>query len=112
MLRGLYVLFFIDLERRKVFLAGVTAHPVGAWVTQQARNLVIELEDRGHAVKFLIRDRDTKFAGPFDEVLRSIGARVILTPVRAPRRTPSRKASCGRPGPSAWTGCSSGASGT
>jgi transposase InsO family protein len=84
-LRRLYVLFFIDLERRKVFLAGVTEHPIGGWVTQQARNLAMTLEDEGRAVRFLIRDRDTKFVGPFDEVLRSIGARVIKTPVRAPR---------------------------
>ena len=85
MLRRLYVLFFIDLERRKVFLAGVTANPVGAWVTQQARNLAITLEDQGRAVRFLVRDRDAKFVGPFDEVLKSAGARVVLTPVRAPR---------------------------
>src|SRR5665213_1248029 len=85
MLRRLYVLFFIDLERRKVFLAGVTEHPIGSWVTQQARNLAMALEDEGRIVKFLIRDRDTKFVGPFDEVLSSIGARVIKTPVRAPR---------------------------
>jgi transposase InsO family protein len=84
-LRRLYVLFFIDLERRKVFLAGVTAHPVGAWVTQQARNLAATLEDQGRAVRFLVRDRDAKFVGPFDEVMRSVGARVIRTPVRAPR---------------------------
>ena len=79
------MLFFIDLERRKVFLAGVTANPVGAWVTQQARNLAITLEDQGRAVRFLVRDRDGKFVGPFDEVMRSIGARVVLTPVRSPR---------------------------
>ena len=84
-LRRLYVLFFIDLERRKVFLAGVTEHPIGSWITQQARNLAMALEDEGRIVKFLIRDRDTKFVGPFDEVLSSIGARVIKTPVRAPR---------------------------
>jgi transposase InsO family protein len=83
--RWLYVLFFIDLERRKVVLAGVTAHPVGAWVTQQARNLATTLEDQGRAVRFLVRDRDTKFVGPFDEVLRSAGARVVLTPVRSLR---------------------------
>ena len=84
-LRRLYVLFFIDLERRKVFLAGVTAHPIGSWVTQQARNRTMTLEDEGRVVKFLIRDRDTKFVGPFDEVMTSIGARVVKTPVRAPR---------------------------
>jgi transposase InsO family protein len=84
-LRRLYVLFFIDLERRKVFLAGATGHPAAAWVTQQARNLAATLEDQGRAVRFLLRDRDTKFVGPFDEVMRSMGARVIRTPVRSPR---------------------------
>ena len=84
-LRRLYVLFFLDLERRKVFLAGVTAHPVGAWVTQQARNLAITLEDQGRAVRFIVRDRDAKFVGPFDEVMRSAGARVIRTLVRSTR---------------------------
>jgi putative transposase len=84
-LRRMYVLFFIDLERRMVYLAGVTAHPVGPWVTQQARDLAATLEDQGRVVRFFVRDRDAKFVGPFDEVLRSIGARVIRTPVRAPR---------------------------
>ncbi len=83
-LRRLYVLFFIDLERRKVFLAGVTEHPIGSWVTQQARNLAMTLEDEGRVVKFLIRDRDAKLVGPFNEVISSIGARVIKTPFRAP----------------------------
>lgn len=84
-LRRLYVLFFIDLERRKVFLAGVTEHPIGSWVTQQARNLAARLDDDGRIVKFLVRDRDSKFVGPFDDVFRSIGARAIKTPIRAPR---------------------------
>lgn len=66
-------------------MAGVTAHPAGAWVTQQARNLATTLEDQGRAVRFVVRDRDAKFVGPFDEVLRSLGARVVLTPVRSPR---------------------------
>jgi transposase len=83
-LRRVYVLFFIDMQRRKVFLAGVTAHPIGPWVTQQARNLVATLEDQGRALRFLVRDRDSKFVGPFDEALRSVGARVIKTPVRSP----------------------------
>ena len=84
-LHRIYVLFFIDLQRRKVFLAGVTARPVGTWVTQQARNLTATLEDEGRALRFLVRDRDAKFVGPFDEVLKSVGARVVQTPVRSPR---------------------------
>jgi transposase InsO family protein len=85
MLRRVYVLFFLDVHRRKVYLAGVTANPVGPWVTQQARNLVATIEDQGRALRFLVRDRDAKFVGPFDEVLRSTGARIIKTPVRAPQ---------------------------
>jgi hypothetical protein len=85
MLRRLYALFFIDLDRRMVNLAGVTAHPVGPWVTQQARNLVAHLEDRGRPFRFLVRDRDAKFVGPFDEVVTSVGARTIKTPFRAPK---------------------------
>jgi len=84
-LRRVYVLFFIEIERRKVFLAGVTTHPIGPWVTQQARNLAATLEDQGRAVRIVVRDRDTKFVGPFDEVMRSVGAQVVKTPVRAPR---------------------------
>jgi transposase InsO family protein len=84
-LRRLYVLFFIDIQRRTVYLAGVTAHPVGPWVTQQARNLVANVEDRGGPLRFLVRDRDAQFVGPFDEVIRSVGAEVVKTPFRSPR---------------------------
>jgi putative transposase len=81
-LRTLYVLFFIELGTRRVHMAGATTNPDSAWVTQQARNLAIE--GRLHDVGFLIRDRDTKFSGPFDEVFRTEGVRVINTPIRAP----------------------------
>jgi putative transposase len=79
----LYVLFWIEHGSRRVHLAGVTANPDCAWVTQQARNLAIDeqLED----MRFLIHDRDAKFCGPFDAIVRSEGVRVIETPFRAPR---------------------------
>jgi len=66
-------------------VSGVTAHPTGAWVVQQARNLSFELTQRARPVNFLIRDRDTKFTAGFDEVFRSEGIRTIRTPIRAPR---------------------------
>ena len=74
---------FIELDTRRVHFAGVTAHPGGAWVTQQARNLAMTI--RLGARRFLIRDRDTKFSGAFDEVFRSEGVRVIRTPIQVPR---------------------------
>jgi putative transposase len=82
-LRTLYVLVFIELHTRRVFVTASTAHPDSAWVTQQARNLSMDLDGRA-PVRFLIHDRDSKFSGSFDEVFRSEGAEVILTPIRVP----------------------------
>ena len=81
-LRTLYVLFGIELGSRRAHLLGVTRNPDSAWVTQRARNLAVGERLRG--VRFLIRDNDSKFSGPFDEVFRSDGLRIVKTPFRAP----------------------------
>jgi putative transposase len=83
-LKTLYVLFFIEHGTRRVHITGVTASPNSAWVTQQARNLVMS-QDEDLPFRLLIRDRDAKFTRSFDEVFRVEGRRVLRTPIRAPK---------------------------
>jgi len=85
LLRRLYVLFFIEIDTRRVYVTGVTDNPVGAWVVQQARNLTMVMIDRARPIRFLVRDRDAKFTSVFDEVFRSQRIQIIRTPVGAPR---------------------------
>jgi putative transposase len=82
-LRRYYVLFFLAHASRRVWFAGCTRNPSGDWVTQQARNLGLDFSEQ--RVRFLIRDRDSKYSGAFDEVVRSEGTRIVRTPVRAPK---------------------------
>jgi len=83
-LQTLYVLVFVENGSRRVHFAGCTAHPNNAWVTQQARQVMWELEDRDPSIRFLIRDNDKKLTTAFDTVFRSQGIDVIPTPYRAP----------------------------
>ncbi|HEY7415541.1 MAG TPA: integrase core domain-containing protein, partial [Ktedonobacteraceae bacterium] len=83
-LQTLYVFFFIEIGTRQVHLAGCTAHPTAARVTQQARHLVWKLQEAGKTMRFLLHDRDAKFPSSFDVVFASEGIKVVLTPFRAP----------------------------
>jgi putative transposase len=106
-LRRLYVLFYIELGSRRVHLAGCTPNPDGAWVSQQARQLVWTFPERAMPVRFLIRDRDSKFTRDFDAVFRSEGVEIIRTPIGRPKRMQSPSASSAPSAPSVSTGSSS-----
>jgi transposase InsO family protein len=81
--RHLEALFFIEHGTRRVHLAGCTSNPTGSWVTQRARNLGLIFAER--RIRFLIRARDGKYTGPFDEVFRSERIRILRTPIGAPQ---------------------------
>jgi putative transposase len=81
MLRRYYVLFFIEVDTRRVHLAGITTNPTGAWTTQAARNFMMHYD---RTTRFLIRDGAGQFVAAFDEVFRSDGATIIRTPPRTP----------------------------
>jgi putative transposase len=83
-LKRIYVLFFLSLESRRIEFVACTANPTGAWTGQQARNLLMTLDDRERPLRFLIHDRDAKFSGGFDHVFQSEGITVIRTPIQAP----------------------------
>src|SRR5664279_4361662 len=80
-----YVLAVIEHATRRIRILGVTAHPNDAWVTQMARNLLMDLDEHVESIKFLLRDRDTKFTAAFDTVFTSTGIRILRSPIRAPR---------------------------
>jgi putative transposase len=81
----IYVLAAIEHRTRRIRILGTTEHPVQSWVVQQARNLVMDLEDAGMNVKFVLHDRDASFSAAFDAVFQDTGARVVRSAVQAPR---------------------------
>lgn len=83
-LKTYYCLFFLEVGTRRVHLAGVTAHPNGQWVAQQARQYVWAIEEREEIFRCLIHDNDKKLTEVFDEVFQSKQIRVIHTPKQAP----------------------------
>jgi transposase InsO family protein len=85
LLRRLYALIVIEHGTRRVHLAGITAHPDGAWTTQAARNFLMDLGQRAASVKFLIRDRAGQFTGSFDAVFTAEGIRILASPPQAPK---------------------------
>ena len=84
-----YVLAVIEHATRRIRILAVTAHPNDAWVTQMARNMLMDLDEHLDTVKFLLRDRDTKFTVAFDTVFTSTGIQILRSPIQAPRATPS-----------------------
>ena len=85
LLKRLYALVLIEHDTRRTHLLGVTAHPTGTWTTQAARNALMNLDERTVPIKYLIRDRDTRFTTAFDAVFEAEGTQILRSPARAPR---------------------------
>ena len=84
-LKRIYVFFALEVGSRYVHILGTTTHPTGAWTTQQARNLLMDLDDRTATFRFLVRDRAGQFTTWFDAVLAGAGIDAVKIPPRCPR---------------------------
>jgi transposase InsO family protein len=85
LLKRIYALIAVEHGSRRAHLVGVTAHPTGEWATQAARNLRMDLADRATSVKFLLRDRDSRFTRSFDAVFAADSIQILTSPPGAPR---------------------------
>jgi putative transposase len=84
-LRRIYVFFALEVGSRYVHILGATSHPTGTWTTQQAHNLLMDLDDRTATFRFLVRDRAGQFTTSFDAVLAGAGIETVKIPPRCPR---------------------------
>ena len=84
-LQRIYMFFALEVRDRYVHILGTTSHPTGAWTIQQARNLLMDLDDRATTFRFLVRDRAGQFTTAFDNVLASAGITTVKIPPRCPR---------------------------
>src|SRR6266571_8555760 len=80
-----YVLAVIEHATRRIRILGVTLHPTGAWTARQARNLIMDLGEQAHQIKFMIHDRGSNFTAAFDAVLADAGIQTVLCSIRTPR---------------------------
>ncbi len=98
-----YVLAVIEHASRRIRILGVTLHPTGDWTAQQARNLIMDLGEHAHRVKFMIRDRGSNFTAAFDAVLAGAGIRPVLCNVRTPRMNAPSNAGSADAAANSWT---------
>ena len=105
LLRRIYALIVIEHGTRRVYLAGITANPDGAWTAQAARNFLMNLGQRAASVKFLIRDRAGQFTGSFDAVLAAEGIRILASPPQAARANAICEGLSAPSAASSWTEC-------
>ena len=103
-----YVLAVIEHASRRIRIPGATLHPTGEWTAQQARNLLMDLDEQAHRVRFMIRDRGSNFTSAFDSVLAGAGIRTVLCNVRTPRMNATANAGSADAATSSWTAPSPG----